>query len=81
MQMDGSKNALPDDVENVRTSNHHNQTIEHKKSSITQSLENQGHNRNLTCFWLIGICNAIGGVLLSSGTFDILKRLEGPTLV
>lgn len=50
-------------------------------TSLRQIRDSQDHvKRNLVCFWLIGLCYGMGYNILSSASFDIIKRLEGPTV-
>lgn len=72
--MDGSNKSRSQDVENARISKH----LEYHEDSTTKNVDNQDHYKhNLVCFWMIGLCNGIGYTVLSSATFDIIRRLDG----
>lgn len=33
--------------------------------------------RNMACFWVVGLCNTYGPMVLLSAAYDIIKRLNG----
>lgn len=33
--------------------------------------------RNMVCFWIVGLCNTYGPMVLLSAAYDIIKRLNG----
>lgn len=78
--MDDPDNISSGIVECVRTNDRDDNTHRNStENSISQIHDDQDHlKRNLICFWVIGLCYGIGYNILSSASFDIIKRLEGP---
>lgn len=73
----------PDDIffENEELSSLYSNATTHTncdEHSMPPPRNDQDHSkRNLLCFWLIGLCSGIGDSVLSSASFDVIKRLEG----
>lgn len=67
-------------VERMRTDVDHNEQPHRdcNENAVPQNRSDKNHNEhNLFCFWVIGFCAGIGGTILSSASFDVIKRLEG----
>lgn len=76
--MDDSNNVSFEVVEYVRANDHDNEQIEYNESSTTQNRDNQDHNdKNLICFWIVGLCNGFSSTVMFCATFDVIKRLNG----
>lgn len=74
-QMDDSNHILPQVIANNVTNVQDNQ---YNENPTAQNCDENDHNkRNLTCFWVIGLCNNYGWIVMLSAAFDIIKRLKG----
>lgn len=80
--MDDSDIISSQVVNCVRAIDHDDNThTECDENSTPQNRDIQSHlKQNLLCFWLIGLCSGITGSVLDSGSFDILKRIEGTSV-
>lgn len=78
-QMDDSDNFSAQVIERVHTNNNNDDSqTDYNENAIPQIRVYQNHlRRNLICFWIIGLCGGIGASILSSASFDVIKRLEG----
>lgn len=52
----------------------HNEHNEH--ISIVQR-DDANEKRNMICFWIVGLCNSYGLMVMMSAAYDIIKRLNG----
>lgn len=75
--MDDSDNVPFHVMERVQSNDHTNPHNDYHENSTPPNRDNKGHNeKNLVCFWMMGFFAAIGGTILSSASFDVIKRLE-----
>lgn len=65
-------------VERVQSNSDHNEPHRDcSENAIAPNRVNKDHSEhNLLCFWVIGFCAGIGSTILSSASFDVIKRLE-----
>lgn len=47
-----------------------------QNESATQSHD-ANEKRNMICFWVVGLCNTYGPMVLMSAAYDIIKGLNG----
>lgn len=80
--MDESDDILfQDDISRGSLHSNDNTHTECNENPTPPHLDYQSHHkRNLICFWMIGLCSGIGGSILSSASFDIIKRIEGTSV-
>lgn len=53
-----------------------NQPDQQTEQSIAPSHD-VNEKRNMICFWIVGLCNTYGPMVLMSAAYDIIKRLNG----
>lgn len=62
----------------VRTDDFDNSHSEYNENPSAQNRDSQNHRvQNIVCFWMVGLCNGFGWIVMLSATYDILKRLDG----
>lgn len=83
--MDESKSlsgVLTDAVTAIENRNQNQQTFQNQNSSnnqgpINEIIHNNHKWRNLTAFYLLGLCNNYGYVVMLSAAHDIIGRFDG----
>lgn len=64
---------MADNQDVQQTSQSHQQN----EQSIAPNYDVVNEKRNMVCFWVVGLCNAYGILVLLSAAYDIIEQLKG----
>lgn len=66
---------MADDYDNVQTNR-----PDQQNDQPTVPNYDVNEKRNMVCFWVVGLCNTYGPMVLLSAAYDIIRRLNGVTV-
>lgn len=76
--MSNSNEHLPEVLSQaVNSIQNRQQTNQNNVNGSTQSITDAYKWRNILSFWILGLCNNYGFVVMLSAAFDIIKRFDG----
>lgn len=69
--------VLTEAVNAIQNQNGHSVNQSNNVNESTESISDDHKWRNILSFWMLGLCNNYGFVVMLSAAFDIIKRFDG----